>query len=74
MLDRYVDMTIDDDPDIAKAPERTRGALREIKKEQKRGTGPYKSSLERCTHEVSRRELDCAMKAPSPNAWEACID
>ena len=24
--------------------------------------------------EVSRAEYDCAMKAPSPNEWEACIE
>jgi hypothetical protein len=74
MLDRYVDMTIDGDRDLSRAPENVRPALRDSKKEEKRGSEPYKTSLERCKREITRGEFDCAMKAPSANEWEACID
>lgn len=73
MLDRYVDMTIDGDPEIAAAPESARPALHDAKKDRKREEPPYRASLDRCTHEVSRREWTCAMKAPNPNQWEACF-
>ena len=73
MLDRYVDMTIDGDPEIGKAPESARPAIREVKKEKKKDEQAYKDSLARCTAEVSRREWDCAMKSPNPNQWEACF-
>lgn len=73
MLDRYVDMTIDGDPEIGRASEATRPAIREVKKEKKKAEDAYKQSLTRCTAEVSRREYDCAMKSPNPNQWEACF-
>lgn len=73
MLDRYVDMTIDDDVDLKNASEHNRPELRNVKKEEKRTSAQYKESLGRCTREVSRREHECAMKAPSPNEWEACL-
>src|ERR1051326_8338374 len=61
MLDRYVDMTIDGDPEISTAPETARPALHAAKMDRKREEATYKTSLDRCTHEVSRREWDCAM-------------
>lgn len=73
MLDRYVEMTVDDDPDLQRASDLTRAALREVKKEDTRRGAAYAASLARCTREVSRRELECAMKAPSPGEWEACL-
>lgn len=73
MLDRYVDMTIDGDSEIVAAPESARPGLREMRKEAKKSGDAYQASLARCTREVSRREWDCAMKAPNPNQWEACF-
>ena len=73
MLDRYVDMTIDGDPEIATAPDTAKPALHAAKMDRKREESAYKTSLDRCTREVSRREWDCAMKAPNPNQWEACF-
>ena len=58
MLDRYVDMT------VASEPER---ALR-------KGDARYVRVQEQCEAEITRREYRCAMKAPSPETWQACID
>ena len=58
MLDRYVDMT------VAPEPER---ALR-------KGDARYVRVQEQCEAEITRREYRCAMKAPSPETWQACID
>jgi hypothetical protein len=73
MLDRYVDMTIDQDPELERAGELERSALRTQKLEAKKAGPEYKSSLGRCPKEVTRGALDCAMKAPNANQWEACL-
>ena len=45
-----------------------------MKREVKKADASYRQVEERCEREVSRSEYNCAMKAPSPNDWEACID
>jgi hypothetical protein len=74
MLDRYLDMTIAQDPSVAQLPPAQNEIARAIKKETKRGDDSYKQVAAQCQREVSRGEYDCAMKAPSPNEWEACIE
>ena len=73
MVDRYVDMIVDDNPDFARASEEARPAIHAAKKEERQKTTAYASAVARCTSEVSRSEWDCAMNAPSPNEWEACF-
>lgn len=73
MLDRYVDMTIDQDPELERAGELARPALRGAKVEARKAGAEYARSLERCPREVTRSALECAMKAPNPNQWEACL-
>lgn len=73
MLDRYVDMTIDQDPELERAGELERPALRAAKLEARKASPEYASSLARCPKEVSRSAHACAMKAPNPNEWEACL-
>ena len=58
MLDRYVDMTSASDSDKA------------LRKSDAR----YVRVQEQCEAEITRREYRCAMKAPSPETWQACID
>jgi hypothetical protein len=58
MLDHYIDMT------AASEPEK---ALR-------KGDPRYVRVQEQCEAEIARREYRCAMKAPSPETWQACID
>ena len=61
MLDRYVDMTsVGDRSDSEKA----------LRKSDAR----YVRVQEQCEAEITRREYRCAMKAPSPETWQACID
>jgi hypothetical protein len=74
MLDRYLDMTIAQDPSVAQLPPAQNEIARAIRKETKRGDDSYKQVAAQCQREVSRGEYDCAMKAPSPNEWEACIE
>lgn len=74
MLDRYLDMTIAADPTLASLPPSQAKVAREMKREVKKGDKSYRQVEEQCQREVSRSEYDCAMKAPSPNDWEACIE
>jgi len=74
MLDRYVDMTAGQDPAFAGLSEARAAELRAVKRAQKHLEASYTDALGQCLLEVSRAELECAMKAPTPNDWEACID
>jgi hypothetical protein len=74
MLDRYLDMTIAADPTIAPMPPAQSEVARAMKKATKRSDESYKKVAAQCQREVSRGEYDCAMKAPTPNDWEACIE
>lgn len=74
MLDRYVDMTAGQDPAFAGLSEDRASLLRASKRVQKRLEASYTRALGQCQREVSRTEYECAMKAPTPNDWEACIE
>lgn len=73
MLDRYVDMTVAGEPGFAEQPAEARSE-REMKKALRKGEAGYRRVQEQCEAEVSRREYRCAMKAPTPETWQACID
>jgi hypothetical protein len=74
MLDRYLDMTIAADPALTSLPPAQAKIARDMKREVKKADASYRKVDEQCQREVSRREYNCAMKAPSPNEWEACIE
>lgn len=74
ILDRYVDMTVDGDPSLKSIPDETRGAAREVKKTEKRTTPEYQRAERQCQTEVTKSQVDCALKAGNANEWEACID
>jgi hypothetical protein len=74
MLDRYVDMTAGQAPEFNGLSEERAAELRAVKRAQKRLEPTYTKAIGQCLDEVSRAELECAMKAPTPNDWEACID
>jgi hypothetical protein len=74
MLDRYIDMTIAGDPQLAALPPTQAKIARDMKKEVKKADASYRQVEERCEREVSRGEYNCAMKALNPNEWEACIE
>ncbi len=63
MLDRYVDMT-------AREPGEAASSEKALRKSEPR----YARVEQQCEAEISRREYRCAMKAPSPETWQACID
>ena len=74
MLDKYVDMEMGRDQDVVAAEDRARAAVRETKKAQKKADASYKKSLSQCEAEVNKYQFDCAMRAETPEGWQACVD
>jgi len=74
MLDRYIDMTIDADPELARLTPAQREAAREMKRAIRKGEKSFAQVQGKCEAEVRRHEYDCAMQAKTPNDWEACLD
>lgn len=74
MLEKYLDMVIGGDPELAKLTEEQRKAVREVKKAVRMGEPAFAQVSTKCETEVTRKEYDCAMHAPSPDAWQACIE
>ena len=74
MLDRYIDMTVAGEPGLADLSAAEARAARDMKKALRKGDSSYVRVQEQCEAEITRREYRCAMKAPSPETWQACID
>jgi hypothetical protein len=77
MLDKYLDMTVGGELgtlELSQADSVAARAARADKKAQRKADPSYRRVQEQCEAEVSRREYRCAMKAPSPETWQACID
>jgi hypothetical protein len=74
MLDRYLDMTIAGDPALVDLPPAEARAAREMKKALRKAEPSYARVENQCESEISKSEYRCAMKAPTPETWQACID
>lgn len=74
MLDRYLDMTIAGEPGLADLPPAEARAAREMKKALRKAEPTYARVSTQCETEISKSEYRCAMKAPTPETWQACID
>jgi hypothetical protein len=74
MLDRYLDLSMAPDPELARMPQQQVEGVISARKAERRSDHAYLQARARCAAEVSRAELECAMKAPTANDWEACID
>jgi hypothetical protein len=74
MLDRYLDMVIAADPALADLPPEEAFAAREMKKAVRKAEPSYLRVHDQCEEEISKSEVRCAMKAPTPETWQACID
>jgi hypothetical protein len=77
MLDRYLDMTIASEyeaRELASLTPSEAHAAREMKKAIRKTEPSYRRVHEQCEAEISKKEYRCAMKAPTPETWQACID
>lgn len=74
MLERYVEMEISREPALAQLHDEARAAAKEMKMATSRAHPAFAQVADQCEREVSGAELRCAMKAETPEQWEACIE
>lgn len=74
MLDHYLDMTIAAQPDLQDLPPEQARAAREMKRALRKAEPSYARVETQCETEITKSEYRCAMKAPTPETWQACID
>jgi hypothetical protein len=74
MLDRYIYMTAGGEPGLADLSAAQASAARETEIALRKADTRYARVQQQCEAEITRREYRCAMKAPSPETWQACID
>lgn len=74
MLDKYLDMTIAGEPGLTDLSPAEQRAAREMKKALRKNEPSYARVSTQCETEITKAEYRCAMKAPTPETWQACID
>ena len=74
MLDKYLDMTLAADPGLSDLSASEARAAREMKKALRKTEPSYARVERQCESEITKSEYRCAMKAPTPETWQACID
>jgi hypothetical protein len=74
MLDKYVFMTAGGESGFADLPPEQATAARQSELALRKTDPRYARVQKQCEAEITRREYRCAMKAPSPETWQACID
>jgi len=74
MLDKYLDLTIAGEPELADLPPEQAHAAREMKRALRKAEPSYARVESQCEAEIKKSEYRCAMKSPTPETWQACID
>ena len=74
MIDKYLDMTIASEPGLADLSPAEERAAREMKKALRKNEPSYARVSTQCETEITKAEYRCAMKANTPETWQACID
>ena len=71
---RYIELVAGEDPlrALREGAEETRRFLEPLP--ESKGDTRYVRVQQQCEAEITQREYRCAMKAPSPETWQACID
>ena len=59
---------------LADLPPSEARAAREMKKALHKSQPKYATVANQCEAEITKSEYRCAMKAPNPESWQACID
>lgn len=73
ILERYIDLSLEADPELQKLPPPQARAVRDMKRAVKLGDGSY-LKVERCEAEVSKKQVRCARDAHTADEWQACIE
>lgn len=68
LVDRYAQLVVTE-----KMPDAGAATIK-AEQERERGEARGDDSFKNCTSEVSRAEFDCAMRAPTADALEKCLE
>jgi hypothetical protein len=68
LVDRYAQLVVTE-----KLPDAGPGTIK-AEQERERGEARGDDAFKNCTSEVSRAEFDCAMRAPTADALEKCLE
>lgn len=68
LVDRYAQLVVTE-----KMPDAGLGTIK-AEQERERGEARGDDAFKNCTSEVSRAEFDCAMRAPTADALEKCLE
>jgi len=74
ILERYIDLSLETDPELQKLPPPQARAVRDMKRAVKLGEDSYQKVELRCEAEVTKKQLRCARDAHTADEWQACID
>ena len=74
LVQKYFDLKSQDDPRLETLPQSERDELVRKMKAELMATDPDMRQVTECTNELTRSEYDCAMKAKTTQAWNACIE
>lgn len=74
ILERYIDLSLEADPELQKLPPPQARAVRDMKRAVKLGEASYRKVEQRCEAEISQKQVRCARDAHTADEWQACID
>jgi len=74
MLEKYLAMTSAGDPSLEGLTPSEAKAARDMKVALRKGEPQFARVQDQCEAEISKKEYRCAMKADTPERWQACID
>lgn len=74
ILERYIDLSLEADPELQKLPPPQARAVRDMKRAVKLAEESYRKVELRCEAEISQKQVRCARGAHTADEWQACID
>jgi hypothetical protein len=74
LLNRYIDLKLSEDPTAPRLSTEDRAYLRGRIAMEVMSDSDVQQVKNQCTTEVTVGEFDCAVKAASSKAWNACIE
>lgn len=74
ILEHYIDLSLQADPELEGLPPPQAEAVRKIKRAVKLGEPSVQKVELSCEAEVERRHIRCAKSASSTEEWEACLN
>lgn len=74
LVQKYFDLKAQEDPRLKSASGAERDELLRKMKAELMATDPDMRQVTECKEALTRTEYECAIKAPTTQAWNACIE